>query len=1118
MTKQRAYEILEVELDATDDEIKKSYRRLILIWHPDRYRDDKSIADKKTKILNIAHDYLEEFHNSRDQHESKEYNAGQSSQYEEEEYSTDQSSQYEEEEYSTDQSSQYEEEQDDGRVKDSDIDQDLLEYYKRYFKDIIMYYRRKPTIVIDLRDVVINFDEHNRPIIILLIDKLKTKMKPDIIYKILKMLFEEKIGYIYYRDNSGSIDYERKILIISINKTKKTFTLSKKIKTSSLNLRYDTEHEQMYERTIDLMNYNVPKQLRMLFYNKEKSSWPPLSPSTVSRWLILKDKTFPGADEQRKFVEMALGTPDFAFLDGPPGSGKTTVLAELVFQLLICKKRILVCASTNVAIDNLLEKIDKIYEESPILQNTLPDFKPLRLGSSPSKTSVKYNIAAFRDSGSSNSEIFKNADLVCGTAYAIHKHTYDATNSSLKESIRFDYLILDEASKTTLTEFLVPAVVADRWIISGDIQQLVPYTDSQKINIRIKQLIHDMALDKNMQRVFLDTFLVLEGELVCILTNNTILKDLYIERCKNLDIKFTDMDKEDKRPNRGIILCSSSSIGKIHLTRMIIFHNYENPQALPDDIKYKNTQEYGDVNKKSDLDKISEEIGLLLFKHPLNKKYNDKENGIYALFYEQLRRLQQVVMPSILELFQGRPTTLHEANTEHRLMSDDDFDPRHELLSYQHRMHKDIAEFSRKYVYKGNAMKTSDGLDRTWNYSYNNRLIWLDVKRTSKNLLEHYSRESNVNESKAIMSEIAKFVKFLQSHKSKKTWEIAILPFYNDQMELLEKELAVNYRLDEESGLYLPRNTDIPITIKMNTVDSFQGNEADIVFLSMVQQRQTSFLENHNRINVAVTRARYLCMVVGNIYIARNSGSILHSLAKESYLIGDDRIKSAFYMNRYDDVIQYFDEDSKKRDLDIDIIILNMRALNQLGRYEKIIEYYDKKHTEPDYVFEVAFAFKQLKKFDSAIKLYNEILKLNSNHYPTLIEYSYYLLDSKKYELALKYAKQANELRLNYDVRAPKIVADAYSRLKEYENAILFYKKILDSSPNNYRILYSCGFLYNKLDKYEDALKYLNQALSNVFNNNDDRKKILLAMRYSYKRLNKKNDLDNCNKMLNSVN
>ena len=54
------------------------------------------------------------------------------------------------------------------------------------------------------------------------------------------------------------------------------------------------------------------------------------------------------------------------------------------------------------------------------------------------------------------------------------------------------------------------------------------------------------------------------------------------------------------------------------------------------------------------------------------------------------------------------------------------------------------------------------------------------------------------------------------------------------------------------------------LNVEVCTVDRFQGQEADIVFLSMVRRRGVGFLDNRNRLNVALTRAKYQMVIVGD--------------------------------------------------------------------------------------------------------------------------------------------------------------------------------------------------------------------------------------------------------------
>lgn len=52
------YQLLEVSADATQDEIKRSYRRLCLIHHPDKNVDDPEAATVRFSELQAAYEVL----------------------------------------------------------------------------------------------------------------------------------------------------------------------------------------------------------------------------------------------------------------------------------------------------------------------------------------------------------------------------------------------------------------------------------------------------------------------------------------------------------------------------------------------------------------------------------------------------------------------------------------------------------------------------------------------------------------------------------------------------------------------------------------------------------------------------------------------------------------------------------------------------------------------------------------------------------------------------------------------------------------------------------------------------------------------------------------------------
>ena len=52
-----------------------------------------------------------------------------------------------------------------------------------------------------------------------------------------------------------------------------------------------------------------------------------------------------------------LASPEVACIHGPPGTGKTHTLIELIRQLCARGQRLLVCGASNLAVDNILERL-----------------------------------------------------------------------------------------------------------------------------------------------------------------------------------------------------------------------------------------------------------------------------------------------------------------------------------------------------------------------------------------------------------------------------------------------------------------------------------------------------------------------------------------------------------------------------------------------------------------------------------------------------------------------------------------------------------------------------------------------------------------------------------------
>ncbi|KAJ2501746.1 hypothetical protein IWW47_003079, partial [Coemansia sp. RSA 2052] len=65
-------------------------------------------------------------------------------------------------------------------------------------------------------------------------------------------------------------------------------------------------------------------------------------------------------ESQKAAVRLAVSAHDIALIHGPPGTGKTHTIVEVVRQLAARDQRILVCGPSNVSVDNLVERLGRI--------------------------------------------------------------------------------------------------------------------------------------------------------------------------------------------------------------------------------------------------------------------------------------------------------------------------------------------------------------------------------------------------------------------------------------------------------------------------------------------------------------------------------------------------------------------------------------------------------------------------------------------------------------------------------------------------------------------------------------------------------------------------------------
>lgn len=169
------------------------------------------------------------------------------------------------------------------------------------------------------------------------------------------------------------------------------------------------------------------------------------------------------------------------------------------------------------------------------------------------------------------------------------------------------------------------------------------------------------------------------------------------------------------------------------------------------------------------------------------------------------------------------------------------------MLIDQFRMPKEIGNMISKLFYQG---KLRNGIEKSTEEFIDPVVIrWIDVK--GKNQKDETSRY-NIKE----VEKIRDLLIYINSKvKQGKTKEVAIITPYSAQKRYL-KQMIEN--LEKENKVN-------KLNIKCDTVDSFQGQEADIVTYSCVRtDGNISFLIDEKRLNVALSRVRENLFIVGH--------------------------------------------------------------------------------------------------------------------------------------------------------------------------------------------------------------------------------------------------------------
>ena len=185
------------------------------------------------------------------------------------------------------------------------------------------------------------------------------------------------------------------------------------------------------------------------------------------------------------------------------------------------------------------------------------------------------------------------------------------------------------------------------------------------------------------------------------------------------------------------------------------------------------------------------------------------------------------------------------------------------MLDTQYRMHEHIMNFSNKIFYKDQLKAHESVKSNLLSYDVNDTLLntaveFIDTAGCSYN--EKLNPESlsisNPEEAQVLITHLKLLLSQYYSNKREDVITIGVIAPYKEQVQLL----TTFFENDEELKTY-------PARIAIKTIDGFQGQEKDVIYISMVRSndnKDIGFLSDIRRMNVAITRAKKKLVLIGD--------------------------------------------------------------------------------------------------------------------------------------------------------------------------------------------------------------------------------------------------------------
>ena len=542
-------------------------------------------------------------------------------------------------------------------------------------------------------------------------------------------------------------------------------------------------------------------------------------------------------------------------LQGPPGTGKTTTLAEIILQILKMKPdaRILVSSQSNVAVNHVLSQVAEL--RAGYNTEIVRIGRAEKIGHGAEAWTLEQRLTSWR------SQVLERTDAVI---------------QELKEQVR------QQRRQRKLKRDLSPELVSDLEQckasleeLAGDLDELATY-QSQLLTLSARlfpvnlypadereERLHELqecrtSISRKTEEIA-STLALIRSYLPEEAQGN-VLGSLAAERERlyNVVITFLDEDLPDSREAKLLALVQrwQKIFGKQNDFASPILEraNILAATCLIAGGYYLKDQEFDWA--------IVDEAGRATAPELLVPLVRSRRAIIVGDERQLPPMLDEDLTDNVLaqhgvtreSLMESLFATLVTQGRNEQL-------PVVQMLTVQHRMHPAIGRLVSEVFYEGRLEHAVDESERVHGLDWLPKaVVWFSTMRLSNH---HETRQGQSFYNRAEVQRISKILHQMEwSYQQRgETREVAVITPYNAQISELRAELT------PESKFWKA------LKIEIATIDAFQGRDRDIVLYSTVRsnkERRLGFLKDRRRLNVALSRARQLLIIIGDIWTVEN--------------------------------------------------------------------------------------------------------------------------------------------------------------------------------------------------------------------------------------------------------